>query len=438
APCAPVYVNFDAHMQEAALEAPLPPIDPARYRPYVASMPGTAQLDAAIDLLAGASDPLILAGRASRDEGAWRLRVELAERLGARVLTDLKVGAAFPTDHALHAAPPSVLTSADIAAAIALSDVVLSLDWVDLAGTLSVAFQGEARAKVIHASLDHTLHNGWSMDHQGLPPVDVMLASDPDAAVTLLLERLRMRTRAARVFGTSPGSDLRSDAPRPDSAAAVAVGDKPAAAQSEDKPDTVALARALREAVGDRAVSLAHLPLSWDGASWPFRHPLDYLGSDGGGGIGAGPGIAVGAALALRGTGRLPIAVCGDGDYLMGVTALWTATHYGIPLLLVVANNNSFYNDEVHQERMARMRDRPVENKWIGQRIDDPAIDLAAMAQAQGAFAIGPVTRLAELREAFTRAIAAVDEGRVAVVDVRIATGYTPSMSAALTPGKVR
>ena len=40
---------------------------------------------------------------------AWAARVALAERLGARVVTDLKVGAAFPTDHPLHAGAPAVL-----------------------------------------------------------------------------------------------------------------------------------------------------------------------------------------------------------------------------------------------------------------------------------------------------------------------------------------
>ena len=65
-------------------------------------------------------------------------------------------------------------------------------------------------------------------------------------------------------------------------------------------------------------VTLTHLPLSWNGATWPFRHPLDYLGSEGGGGVGGGPGNSVGAALALKGSGRLPIAVCGDGDFMHG------------------------------------------------------------------------------------------------------------------------
>src|SRR5262249_10158151 len=149
-----------------------------------------------------------------------------------------------------------------------------------------------------------------------------------------------------------------------------------------------------------------------------FRHPLDFLGADGGGGIGGGPGISVGAALALRDSGRLPIGICGDGDFLMGATALWTAVHYRIPLMIVVANHRSFFNDELHQERVARMRGRPVENRWIGQRISDPDIDLAQLARAQGAVGFGPVVKSEELGLSFEAAIRAVNEGAVAVVDV--------------------
>jgi len=67
-----------------------------------------------------------------------------------------------------------------------------------------------------------------------------------------------------------------------------------------------------------------------------------------------------------------------------------------LPCLMIVANNRSFYNDELHQERVAKERGRPVENKWIGQRIDQPDIDLAAMGRAQGAVGIGPVKHLNE------------------------------------------
>ena len=410
-PMGPVYVNLDAEMQEAALAEPLPPIEVARFTPPVASAPSAEAIAKAAALLKAAKTIVMLIGRASRSEVAWNARVRLAEGLGARVITCLKTAAAFPTDHALHLGAPSVLTpDAEGLAALAQADVILSLDWVDLAGTLKAAKAPAADAKVIHVSVDYQVHNGWSMDHQGLPPVDVLLAADPEHAVPLLIDAL-------------------GAAPKP-----IAVRTVPA--ERELAPDTLTvehLARALRAAVGARPCSLTHLPLSWNGAWWPFRHPLDFLGSDGGGGLGAGPGTTVGAALALKGSGRIAVGICGDGDFLMGATALWTAAHYRIPLLIVVANNRSFYNDEVHQERVARMRNRPVENKWIGQRIADPDIDLAALARAQGAQGFGPVEDVVQLAATFAEAIKAVEQGAVAVVDVRVAPGYTPAMTAAVS-----
>ena len=100
---------------------------------------------------------------------------------------------------------------------------------------------------------------------------------------------------------------------------------------------------------------------------------------------------------------------------------------------MVVANNRSFFNDELHQERVARMRGRPVENRWVGQRIADPDIDLAAMARAQGAQGFGPVTAIGDLAATFDKAIAAVEAGGVAVVDVRVEPGYSAAMTAVMT-----
>ena len=419
APMGPVYVNLDAGMQEAKLDAPLPAIDTRRMQPSVPMATDQAQVARAATALRAAKRVVMLAGRVSRSEAHWRRRIALAERLGARVITDLKVAAAFLTDHPLHAGAPSVIAP-DAAAAEALraADVILSLDWVDLAGTLKAVFAGELpQATVIQASIDHLVHRGWSMDYQGLAPVDIHLAADPDVASAALMDAL------------GPGSAAPA---RAAAAGAASVAPRTGKLQVED------LAMALRAAVGSRAASLTHLPLSWNGAWWPFRGPLDFLGSDGGGGIGAGPGLTVGAALALRGAGRLAIGVCGDGDFLMGVTAIWTAVHYRIPGLIVVANNRSFYNDEVHQERVARVRGRPVENKWIGQRMSDPDIDLAAMARAQGVDAFGPVTAREGLDIAMRDAIAAVEAGRFAVVDVQVEPGYTPAMTAGVGHGSDR
>jgi thiamine pyrophosphate-dependent acetolactate synthase large subunit-like protein len=411
-PQGPVYVNLDAGLQEALLDAPLPPIDPARYRPKVGSGASEAQVRELAKILKNAKHPVILAGRASRCTNAWNARVHLAEKLGAKVVTDLKIGASFPTDHTLHAGSPGIYLIPEARAALADADVILSLDWVDLGGALESVYDGAVpTAQIVQISLDHNLHNGWSMDYQSLPMVDLMIGADPDQVLEALLAALGGPKDTA-THETKPAAEL------------------PELVSS--KVTMAHLASGLRTVVRDRKVSFVHLPLGWDGSFWHFKHPLDFLGSDGGGGIGGGPGIAVGAALALRETDRLPICIGGDGDYLMGVTAIWTAVHYRIPLLYIVANNQSFYNDEVHQERVARMRDRKVENKWIGMRMTDPEVDIAGMGEAQGAKGFGPVHSADELTAVFEKALAHVDAGGVAVVDVRTEPGYTPAMVASL------
>jgi thiamine pyrophosphate-dependent acetolactate synthase large subunit-like protein len=410
APRGPVYINLDAELQEAKVSEPLPPIEVARYMPPVATAAPAEFVRAAAALLKSAKQVLMLAGRASRSTEAWDARVALAEALNARVVTDLKIGASFPTDHPLYVGSPRAIT-ADSVEGLKNVDVVLSLDWVDLAGALRY-FGPSPSAKVIQISLDHRIHNGWSMDHQGLPPVDLLLSADPDLVVPELVKEIGKSSKPHAVPSPRTMSDK-----------------EPPGFTNEH------IARALRKVLGQRTVTYTHLPLSWDDSWLTLRHPLDYIGSDGGGGVGGGPGISVGAALALKGSGRLPVAICGDGDYLMGVTALWTAVHYKIPFLFVLANNRSFYNDELHQERMARARNRPVENKWIGQRMSDPEVDLAAMGRAQGAVGFGPVTKPADLAAILEKAITAVDDGHVAVVDVRVEPGYTAAMTAAMTRG---
>jgi thiamine pyrophosphate-dependent acetolactate synthase large subunit-like protein len=412
APQGPVYINLDAEMQEAKLTEQLPPIDASRYMPPIATAAPADLIQQAAAMLKAAKQVVILAGRASRSEEAWNARVALAEALNARVVTDLKIGASFPTDHPLYVGASHGLT-ADSIEAVSGADAIVSLDWVDLAGALKIA-GALPSTKIIQVSLDFRIHNGWSMDHQALPPVDLFLSADPDLVVPELV----------KAIGASAKPRV---APRP----RTQVADhEPAGFTNEN------IARTLRKVLGERPTTLTHLPLSWEDRWWKFRHPLDFLGSDGGGGIGGGPGISVGAALALKNSGRLPVAICGDGDYLMGVTALWTAVHYKIPLLFVIANNRSFYNDELHQDRMARMRQRPVENKWIGQRMANPEIDLAAMGRAQGAVGFGPITKQADLAPALEKAIAAVDAGGVAVVDVRVEPGYTANMTASMTRTK--
>ena len=191
---------------------------------------------------------------------------------------------------------------------------------------------------------------------------------------------------------------------------------------------------------GGQDLCIARLPLGWNGAYRDFNHPLDYLGAEGGAGVGAGPGNTIGTALALRDmhSERITVAIIGDGDFLMGNTALWTAVHYGIPLLMIVCNNHSFFNDELHQERVAKERGRPVENKWIGQRISEPDIDVAMMARSMGAEGIGPVRRKQDLAAAINEGLALVRAGKVCVIDANVAPGYDANMSGSAVASQKR
>ena len=93
----------------------------------------------------------------------------------------------------------------------------------------------------------------------------------------------------------------------------------------------------------------------------------------------------------------------GDGDYAMASNAFWTAAHMEIPMLVVVANNRSYYNDVAHQERMAVVRNRPVANKFIGQEMIEPDLDIVAIAKGHGIDGEGPVERAADLAAALKR-----------------------------------
>jgi acetolactate synthase-1/2/3 large subunit len=102
----------------------------------------------------------------------------------------------------------------------------------------------------------------------------------------------------------------------------------------------------------------------------------------------------------------------------MYASAIWTAVHYRAPLLCVINNNNTWGNDERHQIEVAKDRNRPRENAWIGQRMVDPTVDHAMNARSYGAWATGPVTEPSELAKVLAVAVKQVENGRVAVVDV--------------------
>ena len=413
-PQAPVYVCLDAGLQEQAIGGGIALPDPRRYAPP--SPPGGAEGDvaAATKAVVQARRPVFLLGRGSREQDDWNRRVALAELSGAAVITSLRERALFPTAHRLHAGPPIDGLTAAATDTLAAADVIVSFDWVDLNGLFQeMAGRGKPlSATIVHVSLDVALHNGWSLDHFGIPPVDIQIKADADVVVGQMLKRLR---------------EVRREAPK---AAGSAVAAERSAAAPDGQLTYFDIETALAEERGEQQFTIAHLPLVWSGGVYDYREPLDFLGHDGGAGLAAGPGITIGAALALKDSGRPVISVIGDGDFLQGATALWTAAHYRIPALFIIANNASNFNDEIHQNVMASLRDRPRDNRWIGQRLSDPELDMVKISEGQGVEAIGPVTSRDALRAAIKQGLAAVREGRPFLIDVRIARPELPKASA--------
>lgn len=409
APHAPVYVCFDVSVQEAEAPADTPLPDPELFRPPAPPPPSDEQIERLAAMLDRAQAPVFLMGRMSRSVEDWAQRVALAEHCNARVVTDIKTGAAFPTDHPNHVGPPSFFMAGAPASAVAAADLVVAFDWVDPAGALE---QAGAAGDLVNVTLDHQLANGWSLDHMAQPAARMHIAALPDSVVGALVARLGLTpapppVMPAGLSGPPETGDGALSMPR--------------------------FAEALARGLDGEDVTFVRLPLGWDGASRHFRHPLDYLGYDGGAGIGSGPGMLVGAALALEETDRIPLAVLGDGDTMMGISAFWTAARYAIPLIAVVCNNRSYFNDEVHQEKVARTRSRPVENKSIGQAIAEPDIDFAALARAQGLHAIGPVETAAELVAALQQALAAYRNGSPVLIDARVTPEYADDMTQGMT-----
>ncbi len=422
APYGPVYICLDAGLQESPLTEEVSIPNAARFAPAPSPAAPRATVLKTLKAIDKAKFPLILMGRVSRKQADWDRRVRFAEAIGAAVLTSSNDPSAFPTTHRQHFAAPCLRPSKAATALIEKADLIMSLDCLDLAGVFRLSLgiaqtQVPADKTIIHCSVDSIRMNGWSMDHQALPAVDIPIFADPDQFVAQLLDEMDLK-KAPKVK------------PRPEMKSLAHWNDATLTKSSTTRGQPMTLwdmAMTVREFAKGRSVTFARLPIGWPGEAYEFDGPLSFMGNDGGGAVGTGPGHTIGAALALKDSDRLTIGILGDGDYLMGVSALWTASHFEIPVMIVVADNRSYYNDEMHQERVAQMRGRPPQNRWIGQRIDDPRVDLVAMARAQGFESEDPVSTTEALAKALKRGAEIVAKGGRYFIDSLVQPGYADS-----------
>jgi acetolactate synthase I/II/III large subunit len=416
-PKGPVYICLDADLQEQRISAPLLVPDTRLYRAPAAPAPNPEALQEAAALLVNAAWPVIIAGEVGRAPQALTPLRELAETLAAPVI-DADGRFAFPNTHPLDltAAREQTLRAADVVLALDVPSLGVPLGpSVRERETLQLAVRPQT--KIIHITLLEGERQSLVSDTMWLLPVAIPIAADTPIALPQLLALCRAQ------LGAHADVAPRIEGRRARVAAMRAEAHKRSQAWIEQnwQQQPISAARLygeLNARLQGKSWTLVHA----HGRRW--REVLEVteaahgLGGGRGAGVGYGLPASIGAALGYKGSGRLCLSVVGDGDFLMTSNALWTAARYSIPLLIIVFNNRSYYNDEEHQERLAIRRERPVENKGIGVQIKDPAPDLAAMARALSVEGFGPITEPDQLGPTLDRAIAIVQGGKPAVVDV--------------------
>lgn len=417
-PYGPVLLMVDSDLQEAPITPTLRPA-PLRMTPST-PVGDPAALEEAGKLLATASSPVIVADKMARTSAGMRSLVELAELLQAPVI-DRFGRPNMPNTH--------YLSQTELARThVGNADVILGLELTDPYGTLNNIVDVEERyseplakegARFIHiSSRDLLIHSNYQ-NFQRWQPAHLAITGDGEASLPYLIaatrqaigsnDRLRIDSRRAKLEAgyRDMRQRARVNATYGWDASPIASGRMSAELYHQLRGHEWTVAGYGGGYVG-----------GWMNRLWDIdQHHKSMFGS-GGAGVGVGGPAGLGAALAHKGAGRIPISFVGDGDMLVCTSSLWTAAHHQIPILYVVHNNRAWHQERMHIQRMANRYGRGVDRADIGTAIDNPNISFAKLAEGYGAVGIGPISDPKDLAPAFKRAIEVVKAGGPALVDV--------------------
>jgi len=406
-PMGPVVLVADSHLQETGMtgHAPLRMPKLTLTRPPAADSGAVAEL---ATLLVAAENPVLLGGQAARTPEGMRLLVELAETLQAPVS-----GGTFPSRHPLRQGGGGLIRNADL---------IVGLDVSDLWGTVNTYLDQHVRrsqlltkqgAKLVSITSSDLYLKSNYQNFQRYTEVDMAIAADPEATLPSLIEAVkRLVTPERRRIFDERGKRL--------AAASIQALEQARTAATfgwnASPISTARLSAELWNAIKDH--DWANVGGVGGGPLWNMDKHYQVI--DGGGVAAEGGDLptAVGAALAHRKHGRLAVSIQKDGDFMYAPGALWTAAHHRIPFLSVMYNNRCYHQEVMHIQRMANRHQRGITNAGIGNRLDDPNIDYAAMARAMGVHGEGPITNPNDLGPAIKRAVDVVLRGEPALVDV--------------------
>lgn len=404
-PQGPVYVAVDVALQEHPVDAELGPL--TRLTPFL-PRPAPDEVDHAASLLGHAERPVLVVDRPV--PGACDGIVRVAEATGAAVV-DLGGGFGFPTAHWANQshARAETLAEADVVLTLEVRDLAWAVGEVDMGTRQTRRLTGQD-TKMVAVGCGELRDMSALIPEQLVPGASYLTA---DAATFVVELHARLDECHTNVAARRTELSGRHDAARERRLAIVEE-------HASDVPvHPSELTRLVHTAIKDGPWLLANglvqgWPQLWDGPAGAF------LGRSGGEGLGYGLPASLGAALACRDTETLVVDLQADGDLMYTSSALWTAAHYRLPLLVVMHDNGTYGKDELHQLEMARLRGRSNARSHVGIRLDDPHIDFALLARAQGVQGFGPVDEPNAAARVLEQAVRVVrEERRPVLVDIR-------------------
>src|SRR2546425_1012342 len=169
-------------------------------------------------------------------------------------------------------------------------------------------------------------------------PVSLGIAADPKTTLAELASTLRSRMtegeRAAAAARVEKMGEARAELMARVGAAAQAEAERTPIGQAHLMHTLASLLPADAIVVDESATSLPFV-LRY----MPFSTPGSFYGGKTGT-LGWGMGAAIGVQLGSE--GRKVVATIGDGSVMYAPQALWTAAHYQLPITYVVPNNSSY------------------------------------------------------------------------------------------------
>jgi thiamine pyrophosphate-dependent acetolactate synthase large subunit-like protein len=422
-PYGPVAISLDAGIQQEPMKNNGEKLYIPRYVPTSPPQGDSAAVKEAAKLLANAQNPVIAADRAARTPNGVKLLVELAELLQAQVI-DMGGRMNFPRTHYL-SRPLTAVNNADVIIGLELTDFWAVVNqYIDNGehgiGINTTRMKPDTKLISINSVDLNTKAN--YQDFQRFQVVDIQMAADAEATLPALIEAVRAaipndRKAAIEKRGEAAKKAYADGRERTKQAAALAWDASPIS--------TARLVIELYAQIKDLDWSLVASTgnvSNWHQRLWPMEKHHHWLGHSGGYGVGYGAPASIGAALGNRDLGRFSVSIQADGDLMYVPGSLWTAAKYKIPLLAVMHNNRGYHQEVMHLQRLSNFRNR-VANLGgdmgpIGTSIEQPDIEYHKLAESMGWWAKGPIKDPAELGPAIKQAVAAVKEGRPALVNV--------------------